>query len=100
MFRARAGSLDTRFLDTKLDRSLDDTCGICGDGNETLEHILMDCLGLADLREGLVGVDLGREENMKWMLGLEITDGNRADWKITEQTKLLLAGWWDRRGGD
>ena len=100
LFRARAGSLETRELEAKLGgEELDDTCGICGEGAETLQHIFLDCVGLVDLRDGFFAEGgLCGEDRLKVMLGFN----NGVDVVQRRRnlffTKGLLLGWWERRG--
>jgi len=95
LLRARAGALDTREMEWKIGgEGVDLTCGLCGEGEETLEHVLLDCEGLADLRWEVPEED-DKEIIMSFMLGLNKCNNSN----IIEKTKGLLVGWWERRGG-
>ena len=77
---ARAGMLDTN-VHRRHFEDIDTTCGLCGGGEETIEHVVVGCAEL--------GV---RHIELRDALGL----GDSINWEMIRETKQRLS-WWKHK---
>lgn len=85
LFEARTGVLRTKTYRVKY-QEIDTLCRVCGEDEETPEHLIISCKGLRPIVQGN-GPDLAKA------LGFKDNEG-KIDFKRVEITKRRLADWW------
>jgi len=97
LFRARVGALETRRRMRWLGGTTE--CGICGEGVEDLEHVMLKCEGLKEERQRLQWENMVEEEEVnivRHRLGLGREDEKDRKWREDAMTYLKI---WKKLGG-